>query len=89
MSYPNPSSEKQALYQYVMRKAPISREASLTPYEFAGAASDRYWVATTQLHGGAANAFLTLSLPELSNRVFLGISDDFPHTFAELIGARK
>ncbi|MEJ2682487.1 MAG: hypothetical protein P8144_13735 [Gammaproteobacteria bacterium] len=87
MSHASPSPEQQALYQYIMRNAPISREATLTPYEFSGAASDRYWVATTRLYGSSSKAFLTLSLPELSNKVFLGISDDYPQTFAELVGS--
>jgi len=83
MTPTQPSRTQQAIYRFVMQHAPVSREATLTPYTFAGAVSDQYLTATARLHG-SKQAFLTLAFPQLSSKVFIAVTDDYPESFAEL-----
>jgi hypothetical protein len=86
MANAQPSHTQQALYRYVMQKAPICREATLTPFHFQGTFSDHHLVATTRLEG-QQNAHLTLFLPELSNTVFMAVTDTYPESFTELVAS--
>lgn len=86
MAQSQPSLTQQALYRFVMQKAPIGREAKLIPHLFPGAISDQHIVATAQLQGDH-NAHLTMSMPQLSHKVFIGITDAYPETFAELVAS--
>lgn len=85
-----PTDLQRAVCKYVMTQAPVDHDASLTRYTINGAPSDKYWVLSGNLrfgHRSAQESFLTLSLPELSNKVFLGVSDQCRDTFEQLVSS--
>ena len=84
MAHSKPTSTQQALYQFVVQNASIGPKAQLVSHHIPNAVNHEHLVATAQLQGDAP-AHFTMSLPQLSNKVFIGITDAHPDPLAKLI----
>lgn len=86
MAHSKPTSTQQALYQFVVQNASIGPKARLVSHHLPNAVNHEHLVATAQLQGDAP-AHFTMSLPQLSNKVFIGITDAHPEPLAKLIAS--
>ncbi len=84
MAHSKPTPTQQALYQFVVQNASIGPKARLVSHHLPNAVNHEHLVATAQLQGDAP-AHLTMSLPQLSPKVFIGITDAYPELLSELI----
>jgi hypothetical protein len=83
-SLSTPSAKQRAVCKYVLSKVPSQDNTELTNHAIEGSPSDSYWVFSGHLRG-APHAFMTLSLPEFSNKAFLGVSDQCRDVFKHLV----
>lgn len=81
-----PTETQRAVCKFLMTHAPVNHDACLTRYTISGAPSGKYWVLSGNVRG-SRQSFITLSLPELSNKVFLGVSDRCQDTFEQLVSS--
>lgn len=70
-----------------MKHTPISQDASIKSYVFEGSISDYHLVAISQLNMQGSNGHIIISLPTISNKVFMALTDADPGPFAELIAS--
>ncbi|MBL4867413.1 MAG: suppressor of fused domain protein [Pseudomonadales bacterium] len=81
------TQEQHDIYVFAMEQSPLSANANLKNYHFDEAVTDDHVVAYARMGAEEQNAWGILALPEISTKVFVGITDSDPETYSELLAS--
>lgn len=79
------TQEQHDIYVFAMEQSPLSADASLKNFKFDEAVTDDHVIAYARMGSEDQNAWGILALPEISTKVFLGITDADPESFSQVI----
>lgn len=79
------SQEQHDIYVFMMNQAPISAEASVKSVYVPNAVTEEHLVVFSQYGDASNNQHAIISLPSISNQVYITITDADPELLCELI----